>query len=70
MDNTSANTPAKLLLSAREAAEALSICPKTPWSHTAPRGTIPAVRIGARVLYDPRDLTAWIDAQKQGGAEQ
>ena len=60
----------KLLLSAREAADALGICCKSLWSHTAPRGTIPAVRIGARVLYDPRDLTAWIDARKEGGADQ
>ena len=67
--NNTPTTP-KLLLSAREAAEALSICEKTLWSHTQPRGSLPAVRIGARCLYDPRDLTAWIDARKEGGADQ
>lgn len=50
----------KLLLSAREAAKALSICEKTLWSHTRPRGTIPAVKIGTRTLYDPRDLESFI----------
>ena len=64
---SNASSSSKLLLSAREAAEALSICGKTLWSHTAPRGTIPCLRIGARVLYDPHDLEAWIDAQKKGG---
>ncbi len=64
---TSTTSP-KLLVSAREAAASLSICEKTLWSNTAPRGSIPFVRIGARVLYDPADLRAWIDAQKKGGA--
>ncbi len=61
------NTP-KLLLSAREAAKSLSICEKTLWTHTKPRGTVPCVKIGTRVLYDPRDLAAWIDSQKAGAA--
>ena len=65
-----ATTPAKLLLLVREAAEALSVCPKSLWSHTEPRGTIPCVKIGVRVLYDPRDLAAWIDARKKGGADR
>lgn len=67
MINTSGIAPPKLLLAAREAAAALSICEKTLWSRTEPRGTIPCVRIGARVLYDPRDLSAWIHARKKGG---
>ena len=54
----------KLLLSAREAARALSICEKSLWSATRPRGPIPVVRIGHRVLYDPADLRKWIDAAK------
>lgn len=54
----------RLLLSAREAAGALAICEKTLWSHTEPRGTIPCIRIGSRVLYDPADLRRWIDQQK------
>lgn len=58
----------KLLLAAREAAQSLSICPKTLWNHTVPRGTIPCVRIGTRVLYDPDDLRRWIAAQKETAA--
>jgi len=54
----------KLLLSAPEAAKSLSICAKTLWSHTQPRGTIPRVRIGTRVLYDRNDLRRWIEDQK------
>ncbi len=65
------NTPSvKLLLSARDAAAALSICEKTLWSNTVPRGSIPMVRIGSRTLYDPTDLLVWIDAQKEGGADR
>lgn len=56
----------KLLLTAPEAARALSISPRTLWSLTAPRGPIPAVRLGSRVLYDPRALQRFID-QQQGG---
>ena len=63
------STP-KLLLSAQAASEALSICPKSLWSHTVPRGSIPCIRIGARGLYDPADLRRWIDAQKKGGVER
>ena len=57
----------KLLLSVQEAAEALAVCPKTLWAHTVPRGTIPCLKIGTRVLYDPEDLRAWIESQKGGG---
>lgn len=53
----------KLLLSTREAAAALSICPKTLYAHTAPRGLIPSVRIGSRVLYSVADLQAFIAAE-------
>jgi len=60
-------TAPRLLLSTREAAAALSICQKTLWSMTRPRGDLPCVRIGARVLYDPRDLEVWIDRKKGGG---
>ncbi len=65
---TDSNPNIKLLLSAREAARALSICEKTLWSHTYPRGTIPVLRLGARRLYSLRDLEQWIDAQKGGDA--
>lgn len=57
----------KLLLDAKEAAEALGgICPKTLWSLTK-KGVIPHLRLGRRVLYDPRALERWIEQQQQGG---
>jgi len=55
-----------LLLSAREAAKALSISERTLYSRTAD-GTLPCVRLGGRRLYDPRALTAWIDRQQERG---
>jgi predicted DNA-binding transcriptional regulator AlpA len=42
------------------------VCQKTLWSMTEPRGDLPCVRIGRRVLYDRRDLLAWIDRRKGG----
>ena len=44
------------------------------WSATAPRGPIPCVRLGRRVVYRVADLTAFAEAQRveadrrQGGA--
>jgi len=63
-----APTMPALLLSARDAARSLGVCEKTLWSVTQPRGDIPCVRISRRVLYDPRDLLAWIDKRKGGAA--
>lgn len=57
-----------LLLSARDAAKALSLSEKTLWSITVPRGDMPCVRIGTRVLYDPEDIRRWIDRKKGGAA--
>ena len=65
MTDTPAIAP--LLLSATEAARALGICPKSLWLATVPRGTIPCIRIGSRVLYSPADLQAWIDRQRATG---
>ena len=56
-----------LLLSARKAAEALSVCEKTLWSMTAPRGDLPVVKIGRRTLYAVDDLHSWIKRHKTGG---
>ncbi|MBL7141308.1 MAG: helix-turn-helix domain-containing protein [Planctomycetes bacterium] len=53
-----------LLLNAKQTAAALGISPRKLWELTN-RGEAPCVRIGRRVLYDPRDLAAWIDAQKR-----
>lgn len=55
----------QLLLSVRDAAKALAICERKLWELTK-RGEIHCVRIGRRVLYDPRDLTRWIDGEKGG----
>ena len=60
----------KLLLGAREAADTLSVSPRTLWSMTSPRGPIPAVRLGARVLYSPDALRRWIDEQQQAAPVQ
>jgi len=65
MNATSASATAKLLLSAPEAAKALSICEKTLWSMTAPRGDLPCVRFNRRVLYDPADLHDLIERRKE-----
>jgi len=54
----------QLLLSQREAARTLGICEKTLWSVTAPRGSIPVVRIGRGIRYSPDDLRAWIEQKK------
>ena len=58
-------TTEPLLLDARAAAAALSICERTLWQLTKD-GLIHPTRIGRRVLYDRRDLVAFIDAQKGG----
>ncbi len=55
----------KLLLSAREAARALSISPRSLWSLTAPRGPIRCVRLAGRVLYNPETLRLFIVHQEE-----
>lgn len=57
-----AEEPERLLLSARAAAKALSLSERTLWACTAPRGPIPCLRAGKRVLYPVERLRAWIDA--------
>ncbi len=58
-----------LALRPREAAKALGISERMLWSLTAPRGTIPAVRIGTCVLYPVTGLQAWLDRQAQSAPE-
>ena len=57
----------KLLLSVREAAYQLGVSPRHLFSLTAPRGPIPAIRLGKRVMYRPQDLEAFLQqaAQKE-----
>ncbi len=52
------------LLNADPAAEFLSVSRRTLDSLTA-RGEIPVVRATSRPQYDPRDLRAYIDTNKQ-----
>ena len=58
----------RLLLSAREAARALSISERTLYTRTQD-GTLPCVRLGGRRLYDPVALRHWIEDQAEGSAE-
>ena len=52
------------LLDKRSAAKVLGICERTLFGLTQPRGPIPAVRIGARVLYELSDLKAFVASSK------
>ncbi len=54
----------KLLLTAREAADTLSVCEKTLWAMTAPRGDLRPIRIGRAVRYSVAELERWIQAQQ------
>lgn len=53
-----------LLLNLKQAAKMLSISDRTLHSMTAPRGPIPAVKIGTRVCYAVSDLERAIEALK------
>ena len=58
----------RLLLTSRDAARALSISERTLWGLTQPRGPIPVVRVGSRLVrYAVADLEAWIAEQRQRG---
>jgi excisionase family DNA binding protein len=58
-----------LLLSARDAAKLLAISERTLSSITAPRGPLPAVKVGRRsVRYSLRNVEAWIVSHKEEGA--
>ncbi len=52
-----------LLITAREAAQLLSISERTLWDITN-RGDLRRVKVGRLVRYDPRDLKAWIESVK------
>jgi hypothetical protein len=49
----------RILLRPREAAARLSISERQLWAYTAPRGPIPAIRIGNCVRYSPEGLHAF-----------
>jgi excisionase family DNA binding protein len=63
----------RLLLTARQAAEALAVSRRTLWQLTAPRGPIPALRLPGRgrarsLRYSVEDLERWIDEAKAAQA--
>ena len=55
------------LLKPKEAADVLAVSERTLWTLTD-NGDVPAVRIGHSVRYDPGDLAAWIEQQKNRAA--
>ena len=63
------NTPTKLalLLTPRQAAEALAISSRKLWGLTA-SGEIPSLKIGRLVRYSVADLHRWIESQRRGGS--
>lgn len=55
-----ASTPEPITVSAREAAKLLQISEKSLWANSAPRGGIPVVRVGRRVLYSVDSLRRFV----------
>lgn len=49
-----------LLVSAKEASKLLGVSERWLWNSTAPRGKIPCVKLGDRVLYSPDELREYI----------
>lgn len=64
---TSNIIPPALLLKPRDAAKALQISERTLWELTR-RGEINRLKINSSVRYDVKDLQAFIEAKKTGGA--
>jgi excisionase family DNA binding protein len=58
--------PLRLLLTPKEAANALGISDRQLWQLTKD-GHVPAVYIGRGKRYDPRDLVTYIDRLKAAG---
>lgn len=64
---TNGRNATTLLLTSKQAADALAISPRTLWGltfETTP--PLPYVRCGRLVRYSPDDLQEWIDARRQG----
>lgn len=64
-----ANKLEPLLVTAREAAKALAVSPRTLWGLTA-CGDLACVRIGRAVRYDIADLKAFIAKRKEPNGAQ
>ena len=68
-----APTPPRLALKPDEAAASLGISPKSLYNRSQPRGPIPCLRIGTRVLYPTHLLRKWMNREairQQREAEQ
>lgn len=62
-----------LLVDGHEAARLLGISARTLWSQTAPRGSIPVVRLGSRALYSVdalREFIAKVSSQSHENSPQ
>lgn len=62
------STKPTLLLTPREAAEALAISPRKLWGMTA-SGELPHVRLGRCVRYPVAELQSWIAKQSEGSRQ-
>jgi excisionase family DNA binding protein len=62
--------PAPLVVNVRQAAALLGVSERMLWSLTAPRGDLPAVRLGSRVLYRMCDLEAYLAKRAQAQQTQ
>ena len=65
VDDGDHQTTPRLLLTPKQAAETLSVCEKSLWSMTHPRGPIRCVRFGRSVRYSVDALRAFIAQQSQ-----
>lgn len=63
ISQSNSTVDAPQLLDSREAARRLGVSARTLWSLTD-SGQVRAVRIGRLVRFDPRDLTAFVEAAK------
>ena len=62
------STMPRLLLTPREAAQALSVSQRTLWSLTSPRGPLPVVRVSSRaVRYSVETLARYVAERESGG---
>ncbi len=63
--NDGTNPVVPQMLVAKEVSKILRVCPKTLYTLTA-AGEIAVARIGRRVLYDIRDIRAYVESKKTG----
>jgi excisionase family DNA binding protein len=60
-------TQTPLLLSLKQAAQALSLSERTVWTMVQ-TGDLPHLRVGRRLLFSRAALEAWIEKQQSGGS--